>query len=138
MKNLELSLMMTDYHRTHPLFSGAVSLEGARLNVCPPPVQGDACYKPVYEQFDIAEMSLSWYVMARCRGEPLIAIPVFPLPMSIQPLNRQWTISSPRWSEVTGCSRFGSMPRGELVERVQDLRFQLGAGKTKKNGGIEQ
>jgi 4,5-dihydroxyphthalate decarboxylase len=85
MKNLELSLMTTDYHRTHPLFSGAVSIEGAKLNVCPPPVQGDACYKAVYEQFDIAEMSLSWYVMARCRGEPLIALPVFPLRMFIQP-----------------------------------------------------
>ena len=85
MKNLELSLMTTDYHRTHPLFSGAVSIEGAKLNVCPPPVQGDACYKPVYEQFDVAEMSLSWYVMARCRGEPLIALPVFPLRMFIHP-----------------------------------------------------
>ena len=85
MKNLELSLMTTDYQRTHPLFSGAVSIKGAELNVCPPPVQGDACYKPVYEQFDIAEMSLSWYVMARCRGEPLIALPVFPLRMFIQP-----------------------------------------------------
>ena len=50
--------MMTRYDRTHPLFSGAVTLDGADLDVCPPPVQGDACYKPVYEQFDIAEMSL--------------------------------------------------------------------------------
>ena len=85
MKTLELSLMTTDYHRTHLLFSGAVSIDSAKLNVCPPPVQGDACYKPVYEQFDIAEMSLSWYVMARCRGEPLIAFPVFPLRMFIHP-----------------------------------------------------
>ena len=77
--------MMTDYHRTHPFFSGAVSIKGANLKVCPPPVQGDACYKPVYEQFDIAEMSLSWYVMARCRGEPLIALPIFPLRMFVQP-----------------------------------------------------
>jgi len=85
MKNLDLTLMMTDYHRNHPLFSGAVSVKSAELRVCPPPLQGDACYKPVYEQFDIAEMSLSWYVMARCRGEPLIAVPVFPLRMFIQP-----------------------------------------------------
>jgi 4,5-dihydroxyphthalate decarboxylase len=77
--------MMTHYDRTHPLFSGAVTIDGAQLNVCPPPVQGDACYKPVYEQFDIAEMSLSWYVMARLRGEPLIALPIFPLRMFIQP-----------------------------------------------------
>ena len=85
MKKPELSLMMTDYHRTHPFFSGAVSISTAELKVCPPPVQGDACYKPVYEQFDIAEMSLSWYVMARCRGEPLIALPIFPLRMFIHP-----------------------------------------------------
>jgi 4,5-dihydroxyphthalate decarboxylase len=85
MKKPELSLMMTDYHRTHAFFSGAVSIKGADLKVCPPPVQGDACYKPVYEQFDVAEMSLSWYVMARCRGEPLIALPIFPLRMFIQP-----------------------------------------------------
>ena len=85
MTTLELTLMTTDYHRTRALFSGAAAVKGAKLNVCPPPVQGDACYKPVYEQFDIAEMSLSWYVMARCRGEPLIALPVFPLRMFIQP-----------------------------------------------------
>lgn len=80
-----LSLMMTHYDRTHPLFSGAVTIAGAELNVCPPPLPGDACYQPVYEQFDIAEMSLSWFVMARLRGEPLIALPIFPLRMFIQP-----------------------------------------------------
>jgi len=85
MNKPELSLMMTRYDRTDPLFSGKVSIAGADLKVCPPPVQGDACYKPVYEQFDIAEMSLSWYLMARCRGEPLIALPIFPLRMFVQP-----------------------------------------------------
>jgi len=39
----------------------------------------------VCEMFDVVEMSLSWYVMARCRGEPLIALPIFPLRMFIQP-----------------------------------------------------
>src|SRR5512139_4009286 len=85
MNKPELSLMMTRYDRTHPLFAGEVTIAGAKLNVCPPPVQGDACYKPVYERFDIAEMSLSWYVMARLRGEPLIALPIFPLRMFIHP-----------------------------------------------------
>jgi 4,5-dihydroxyphthalate decarboxylase len=41
--------------------------------------------RPVYEEFDIAEMSLSWYVMARCRNEPVIALPIFPLRMQIHP-----------------------------------------------------
>ena len=85
MNKPNLSLMMTRYDRTDPLFSGEVTIAGADLKVCPPPVQGDACYKPVYEQFDIAEMSLSWYLMARCRGEPLIALRIFPLRMFIQP-----------------------------------------------------
>jgi 4,5-dihydroxyphthalate decarboxylase len=85
MKRPELTLMTTDYHRTHALFSGAASIKSAQLKVCPPPVQGDACYKPVYEIFDVAEMSLSWYLMARCRGEPLIALPIFPLRMFIHP-----------------------------------------------------
>jgi 4,5-dihydroxyphthalate decarboxylase len=41
--------------------------------------------RPVYEEFDIAEMSLSWYMMARCRREPVIALPIFPLRMQIHP-----------------------------------------------------
>jgi 4,5-dihydroxyphthalate decarboxylase len=41
--------------------------------------------RPVYEEFDIAEMSLSWYMMARCRNEPVIALPIFPLRMQIHP-----------------------------------------------------
>jgi 4,5-dihydroxyphthalate decarboxylase len=41
--------------------------------------------RPVYEEFDIAEMSLSWYMMARCRKEPVIALPIFPLRMQIHP-----------------------------------------------------
>lgn len=85
MKDLELRLMVADYDRTHALFSGKVNPKGISLRVFPPPIQGDACYKPVYELFDVAEMSLSWYVMARCRGEPLIALPIFPLRMFIQP-----------------------------------------------------
>jgi 4,5-dihydroxyphthalate decarboxylase len=39
----------------------------------------------VYEQFDVAEMSLSWYAMARDRGEPVWALPIFPLRMFVQP-----------------------------------------------------
>ena len=85
MRNLEISLMVAHYDRTDAFFSGEVSIDKVDLKVFPPPSQGAACYKPVYEMFDVAEMSLSWYVMARCRGEPLIALPIFPLRMFIQP-----------------------------------------------------
>ena len=85
MSEIELSLMVADYDRTRALAAGEVSLDGVSLKVFPPPTQGAACYRPVYEMFDIVEMSLSWYVMARCRGEPLVALPIFPLRMFIQP-----------------------------------------------------
>ncbi|HEY3304092.1 MAG TPA: hypothetical protein VGL70_11220 [Candidatus Binatia bacterium] len=81
---MNLTLMLADYHRTRPLLSGEVTADGIRLNPRPA-VPGEACLRPVYEEFDIAEMSLSWYVMAKCRGEPVIALPVFPMRMFIHP-----------------------------------------------------
>ena len=81
---LELTLMLADYHRTRPLLSGEITVEGIQLQ--PHRAEtGEACLRPVYEEFDIAEMSLSWYMMARCRNEPVIALPIFPLRMQIHP-----------------------------------------------------
>ena len=83
-QELELTLMLADYHRTRPLLNGEVKAKGVRLQ--PRRAEtGEACMRPVYEEFDIAEMSLSWYMMARCRGEPVIALPIFPLRMQIHP-----------------------------------------------------
>jgi 4,5-dihydroxyphthalate decarboxylase len=83
-QTLELTLMLADYHRTRPLLSGEVAVEGVKL-APRRAVPGEACLRPVYEEFDIAEMSLSWYMMARCRDEPVIALPIFPLRMQIHP-----------------------------------------------------
>jgi 4,5-dihydroxyphthalate decarboxylase len=83
-KEVELTLMLADYHRTRPLLSGEVTVDGVKLNPRRA-VPGEACMRPVYEEFDIAEMSLSWYMMARCRNEPVIALPIFPLRMQIHP-----------------------------------------------------
>ncbi|HVO93076.1 MAG TPA: hypothetical protein VMT22_09565 [Terriglobales bacterium] len=83
-RNLELTLMLADYHRTRPLLNGDVTAKGVKLQ--PRRAEsGEACMRPVYEEFDIAEMSLSWYMMARCRKEPVIALPIFPLRMQIHP-----------------------------------------------------
>ena len=82
--DLELTLLLADYHRTRPLLSGEVTAE--RIKLQPRRAEtGEACLRPVYEEFDIAEMSLSWYMMARCRNEPVIALPIFPLRMQIHP-----------------------------------------------------
>ena len=81
---LELTIMLADYHRTRPLLDGEVTADGVKLQ--PRRAEtGEACLRPVYEEFDIAEMSLSWYMMARCRKEPVIALPIFPLRMQIHP-----------------------------------------------------
>ena len=83
-KEIELTLMLADYHRTRPLLNGEVAARGIKLQ--PRRAEsGEACMRPVYEEFDIAEMSLSWYMMARCRNEPVIALPIFPLRMQIHP-----------------------------------------------------
>jgi 4,5-dihydroxyphthalate decarboxylase len=83
-KEIELTLMLADYHRTRPLLNGEVAAKGIKLQ--PRRAEsGEACMRPVYEEFDIAEMSLSWYMMARCRNEPVIALPIFPLRMQIHP-----------------------------------------------------
>jgi 4,5-dihydroxyphthalate decarboxylase len=83
-QSLELTLLLADYHRTKPLLDGEVTARGIKLQ--PRRAEtGEACMRPVYEEFDIAEMSLSWYMMARCRNEPVIALPIFPLRMQIHP-----------------------------------------------------
>ena len=83
-KEIELTLMLANYHRTRPLLNGEVTARGIKLR--PRRAEsGEACMRPVYEEFDIAEMSLSWYMMARCRNEPVIALPIFPLRMQIHP-----------------------------------------------------
>jgi len=83
-RDLELTLMLADYHRTRPLLSGEVTAEGIKLKP-QRAIPGEACLRPVYEEFDIAEMSMSWYMMAHCRKEPVIALPIFPLRMQIHP-----------------------------------------------------
>jgi 4,5-dihydroxyphthalate decarboxylase len=77
-----IDLAVADYDRTRPIIDGRVKPEGLALNTETAWI-GDFCTRPVYEQYDAAEMSLSWYVAARCRGEPVVALPIFPLRMPV-------------------------------------------------------
>ena len=77
-----VSLAVADYDRTRPLIDGKVKPDGIAIKANTAWI-GDFCLRPVYEEYDAAEMSLSWYVMARMRGEPVIALPVFPLRMPV-------------------------------------------------------
>ena len=73
-----LDIAFADYDRTRPLIDGRVKAKGLELRATNKWV-GDFCTRPVYEEYDAAEMSLSWYVAARDSGEPCLAIPIFPL-----------------------------------------------------------
>ncbi len=73
-----IDIAFADYDRTRPLIDGRIKAKGIALRATNQWV-GDFCTRPVYEEYDAAEMSLSWYVAARERGEPCIAIPIFPL-----------------------------------------------------------
>lgn len=81
--DLELTFSVADYHRTRALLNGEVKMAGIKPRFYPS-APGEACLRPVYEEFDVAEMSLSWYVMARARNEPVVALPIFPLRMFVQ------------------------------------------------------
>ena len=83
-RDLELTLLLADYHRMRPILEGDITACGIKLQPWRAE-SGEACMRPVYEEFDIAEMSLSWYIMARCRKEPVVALPIFPLRMQIHP-----------------------------------------------------
>jgi 4,5-dihydroxyphthalate decarboxylase len=77
-----LNAVLADYDRTRRIIDGRVKPQGIDLKVTGL-YAGDFCMLPIYEQYDVAEMSFSWYVMARSRGEPVIALPVFPLRMPV-------------------------------------------------------
>jgi 4,5-dihydroxyphthalate decarboxylase len=78
MARLTLTLACGDYDRTLPLRLGTVRPEGVALEV--QTLEPEAMFYRMarLRAFDVAEFSLSTYTILRGRGEPLIAIPVFP------------------------------------------------------------
>jgi 4,5-dihydroxyphthalate decarboxylase len=79
---LNATLAIADYDRTRPLIDGRTKPSGMHLQTTVGSIP-EFCLVPVYEQYDFAEMSLSWYLMAHCRNEPVVALPTFPLRMPV-------------------------------------------------------
>jgi 4,5-dihydroxyphthalate decarboxylase len=78
MARLELTLACGDYDRTLALKTGAVRAEGVALNVLTLGPEETFYRMARFREFDVSEFSLSTYTILRGRGEPLVAIPVFP------------------------------------------------------------
>lgn len=81
-----LTIALDLYDRHMPLFLGTVPFpDGLQLQVCevgmvPPRRHGIDRHRRmlVEQEFDIAEVSLASYILAKQRGAPLAAVPVFP------------------------------------------------------------
>jgi 4,5-dihydroxyphthalate decarboxylase len=76
--NLRLSLACWDYDRTKALMDGRVRAEGIDLTYLPLEVEETFFRQARFREFDACEMSLSSYCVSKTKGDPFIAIPVFP------------------------------------------------------------
>jgi 4,5-dihydroxyphthalate decarboxylase len=85
MAGLKLTMALSHYDRHIPFFDGSVQVEGVDLAVIEvgqsePLKHGRDRHERMLKksEFDICELSLSSYLMAKSRGMPFTAIPVFP------------------------------------------------------------
>src|SRR5882762_1141521 len=79
MAKLRLSLGCWNYDRTRALQDGRVRADGIDLDYLSMPVEETFFRMLRHREFDVAEMSLSSYVVSMSKPErPFVAIPVFP------------------------------------------------------------
>lgn len=78
MAKIQLTLACGDYDRTNALALGDVEPEGIELNYLRLPVEETFWRMLRHQEFDVAEMSLSSYLIHRSRNDDFTAIPVFP------------------------------------------------------------
>lgn len=76
---VSLSLACSHCDRMAPLYDGTVRVEGVDLSCVDLPVEEIFFRMARFEEFDVAEMSLSSYVVSLGRDDPpFVAMPVFP------------------------------------------------------------
>lgn len=79
MSRLRITMGCWDYDRVAALRSGEVAVDGVDLNFLALPVEETFFRMLRHQEFDVAEMSLSSYVVSLTReNPPFIAIPIFP------------------------------------------------------------
>jgi len=81
MSSLDLTLACGDYDRMRALHTGVVKPQGVELRVLSLEPEEMFFRMARFREFDVSELSLSTYTVLRGRGEPLVAIPVFPSSM---------------------------------------------------------
>jgi 4,5-dihydroxyphthalate decarboxylase len=105
---LRLSLACWDYDRTAGLRNGTVAPAGIDLTCVTLPAEQTFFRMLRHEEFDVAEMSLSSYVLTLARSDPpFVAIPVFPSRMF-----RHGSIYIPGDSDLTAPSGLAGCTAG--------------------------
>src|SRR5690242_21697238 len=80
MSNLTLSFISNYNERVEPLMNGAVKPDGIEIIATYSHPSETFWRQLKFQEFQIAEMSMSSYLIARSRGADMIALPVFPQP----------------------------------------------------------
>ena len=79
MSRLKLSFACWNYDRTRALMDGTVPVDGIDLNYLNLPVEETFFRMARFQEFDVAEMSLSSYCVTLSKSErPFVALPIFP------------------------------------------------------------
>src|SRR6266498_5909151 len=78
MPKLQLSFITGTNERVEPLINGTVPIEGAELIPTYSDPSETFWRQLKFQEFEISEMSLSSYLIAKSRGMDMVAIPVFP------------------------------------------------------------
>jgi len=144
MSKLRLSLACWNYDRTRALLEGRIPVDGIELTYLNLPVEETFFRMLRHREFDVAEMSLSSYVMSRfAEPAPFMAIPVFPSRFfrhSCIYVNRNSGIREP--NDLIG-KRVGTpefqMTAGVWIRGILSDEYQVPVtGVTFFNGGEEQ
>ena len=78
MPKLTLSFISALNERVQPLMDGTIQAEGVEIIPTYSPPSETFWRQLKFQEFEIAEMSMSSYLIARSRGFDMIALPVFP------------------------------------------------------------
>ena len=79
MSKLKLSFACWNYDRTRALMDGTVPVDGIDLNYINLPVEETFFRMARFQEFDVAEMSLSSYCVTLAQpNPPFVALPIFP------------------------------------------------------------
>jgi 4,5-dihydroxyphthalate decarboxylase len=144
MSKLRLSFACWNYDRTRALLEGRIPVDGIDLTYLNLPVEETFFRMLRHHEFEVAEMSLSSYVMSRfADSPPFIAIPIFPSRFfrhSCIYVNRHSGIAEPKdlIGKRVGTPEF-QMTAGVWIRGILSDEYQVPVtGVDYFNGGEEQ